>query len=293
MRSLPPDSYYINVKIYGKDIKFPDITPSFVFTSGNEIRKNRTFVPIRFLLLNWPEGAYKVTGPVNNVYTFINEDGSRKFDIKPSGDISLITYNGSPTSSNLYNLLYNGTTYIQLKAFCDLVDDILTWDKASNLATITKKPGKVVTEEKKPEEKKPEETIEFGGSVNIEKKIKKDENDYIAKIWDGNNKDNTNDKKFEPFFYGDSNGEKAKLRKKGFDINIVYGGAIQTLLELNKYKNRKNKGDTNASDSFNQYKNNTVRAIRQVYLRSVGQEFDASGNPIYEHYEFIARDIDS
>ncbi len=34
-----------------------------------------------------------------------------------------------------------------------------------------------------------------------------------------------------------------------------------------------------------------IKTIHDVYLRSVGLEVDTSGNPIYETYEFIAKDV--
>ncbi len=125
--------------------------------------------------------------------------------------------------------------------------------------------------------------IDRAGDKNSKAEFQDSINDYTAKVWDDNKKDTRMDRKFEPFFYDST---KPNMREKGFDINIIYGGAIQSLIELNKYVK------TGNSAAFEQFKHNTIRALRGVYIRSVGQELDASGNPVYEIYEFVARDIE-
>lgn len=62
--------------------------------------------------------------------------------------------------------------------------------------------------------------------------------------------------KFEPHIFGGFE----VLQETGFDIRIDYGPHQRTMEKLNN-----------------------------VYLRSVGKQFDASGNPIYEQFEFLAR----
>lgn len=63
---------------------------------------------------------------------------------------------------------------------------------------------------------------------------------------------------FDPFFKNDNS---KVFRKSGTKIKIILG-----------------------QDSI-------VKTIHDVYMRSVGVEFDTSGNPISETYEFIGRDI--
>ena len=114
-------------------------------------------------------------------------------------------------------------------------------------------------------------------------KLQGDINKFTAEVWENNKKDTVMNKKFEPYF---SDNSRPNMKKVGFDIEIVYGGAVQNLIELNKYTKSKDES------AFNEYKNNAIKAIRGVFIRSVGQELDASGNPVYEIYEFIGRDID-
>lgn len=75
------------------------------------------------------------------------------------------------------------------------------------------------------------------------------------KYYGGSFEDSTN----RPFF--DPSGID-KLRKSKFDITIVYGA-----------------------------KGESARKIRQVTPISVSQELNASGEPIYDVYEFVARDV--
>jgi hypothetical protein len=125
--------------------------------------------------------------------------------------------------------------------------------------------------------------VDRANDKNSQQEAQSDINKYTKDVWGDIKNDNKMDRKFEPFFYDST---KPKLREKGFDISIIYGGAIQSLIELNKYVK------TGNAAAFEQFKYNTVRALRGVYIRSVGQELDASGNPVYEVYEFIARDVE-
>jgi len=107
--------------------------------------------------------------------------------------------------------------------------------------------------------------------------------DYTSSIWDVQTPEETTEKKFIPSFYDET---LPKMRTEGFNIRIVYGGAVQSLIELNKF------AKTGDSKAFDQFKNNTVRNLRNVFIRSVGQELDASGAPVYEVFEFVAKDIE-
>jgi hypothetical protein len=278
--AMPPGfSGLIGVKVDGRIITFPEETPSCV-----KAVEDRTYVPIRILL----ENSFTTisSGPVADVYTFTCkiDDKNHKFTTKVAGSVITITHND--IAVDLKQFLFGGRVYIQLRALCELIQTYeLVWDKQNSYAVMSKK----VMAKLNPI---PNDGIERGESKKVRENFQDQINDYTAKIWDDNKQDVTMDRKFEPFFYGDMLGDKTKLRKDGFDINIVYGGAVQTLIELNKYMNAKSQGDTDASKAFDQFKFNTVRAIRSVFIRSIGQEFDASGNPIYEIYEFVARDIE-
>lgn len=67
------------------------------------------------------------------------------------------------------------------------------------------------------------------------------------------------DPKRTPYF---NNGNSKTLRKTKFELRIDYGA--------NAVVNKK---------------------ITNIYLRSIGQELDASGQPIFDIYEFVAQDL--
>lgn len=84
-------------------------------------------------------------------------------------------------------------------------------------------------------------------------------------------------KKHNAYFY--SGGHSQKLEQRGFDMYFVYG-PLSHMAEI--------EGKVGEKVPFN----TTVKTIRNVQLKALGQVIDASGEPIEEVYQFIAQDID-
>lgn len=109
---------------------------------------------------------------------------------------------------------------------------------------------------------------------------------YEQEIWgraSSANIDHTN----RTYFYPDTHTLEggAYLRKNGFDIYINYGAYAEHVI---RWKGQM-AGDIDADPvSFN----TTIKAIRNVQLTGVTQVMDASGQPVEEIYQFIAKDLD-
>lgn len=112
---------------------------------------------------------------------------------------------------------------------------------------------------------------------------------YEAEIW-GRDFSQDRDRKYQSFFYEDrkrTDGTNTQeiLKQTGFDIYITYGPQA----EAEKYNTLENpKAQALRTYSFN----TTVKAIRGIQLTSTGQTISANGNPLYEEYSFIAKDLD-
>lgn len=113
--------------------------------------------------------------------------------------------------------------------------------------------------------------------------------DYEAEVW-GRDFSKDRDRKYQHFFYEDRKREDGTntqeiLKKTGFDIYITYGPQA----EAEKYNTlQDSKAKALQTYSFN----TTVKAIRGIQLISTGQTISANGNPLYEEYSFIAKDLD-
>lgn len=113
--------------------------------------------------------------------------------------------------------------------------------------------------------------------------------DYEQEVW-GRDASKDRDRKYQHFFYEDRKREDGTntqeiLKKTGFDIYITYGPQA----EAEKYNTLE---DSNAKALQTYSFNTTVKAIRGIQLTSTGQTISANGNPIYEQYSFIAKDLD-
>lgn len=70
-----------------------------------------------------------------------------------------------------------------------------------------------------------------------------------------------------------------------------YDGTSKHTPYFNQF-NSKQLRKTNLEMKINFGANNALsKTIKHIYLRSSSVEVDASGNPIYESYEFIAQDV--
>lgn len=112
---------------------------------------------------------------------------------------------------------------------------------------------------------------------------------YEAEVW-GRDVSKDRDRKYQSFFYEDRKREDGTntqevLKKTGFDIYITYGPQAEAE-KYNTLDDSKNK--TLTTYSFN----TTVKAIRGIQLTSTGQTIGANGEPLYEQYSFIAKDLD-
>jgi hypothetical protein len=85
----------------------------------------------------------------------------------------------------------------------------------------------------------------------------------------------TNSRGDQSFFAPEDS--KANLAKNGFSILLTYGPYTQTY----------------SPGNANEKVATTARSIVGVHLTGVSQVIDGSGQPVYEDYSFIARDIDS
>jgi hypothetical protein len=95
---------------------------------------------------------------------------------------------------------------------------------------------------------------------------------YASKLWTKGTDEVVN-KQIQPFFTTAG----SDLSEYGFDIVLVYG---KELVEVGKpIKNYTNKS--------------TVKYINGVHLTGVTQRVAPSGEPIYEEYSFIAKDLDN
>lgn len=107
---------------------------------------------------------------------------------------------------------------------------------------------------------------------------------YEQEVW-GRDWSEDRDRKYQTFFYSDRNRVdgidwQEVLQETGFDVYITYGPSNEAV-QLN---------NNTLPGAFNF--NSTVKAIRNVQLTVTGQVLDATGQPIEEMYEFIARDLD-
>lgn len=101
--------------------------------------------------------------------------------------------------------------------------------------------------------------------------------DYEEKIWGRTFQSSDQDKSHQTHFYGSENQEWLKIM--GFDIYINYGPFPEATIQNNHQIPEKINFDT------------TVRALRNVQIKAIGQVLDPDGKPIEEIYEFIARDL--
>lgn len=288
--TLPPNSAKtIKILYCGSYIKYREDKNNYTNYFPPVLKTdNYSYVPIRDTLnyLNPPYPNSNITYDENTkTATYIDINRGGKFVSKTINENQVnFTYNN--TSVNLHAFVFSGTIYVRIR---DLIDTLagydISWDGPNATVIITKKVAMKV---------KPltDDGIEKGGSKKVQENFQDQINDYTANVWDSTAGANVNRNKYDPYFYGPKLGEKPDLIKKGFDINIVYGGALQTLIELNKYNAAKNAGNPEASKAFEQYVYNSVKAIKGVYIRSIGQVFDASGKVIGENYEFIAKDLE-
>lgn len=98
---------------------------------------------------------------------------------------------------------------------------------------------------------------------------------YAAKIWAGDKTSVVVNKQKSPFFTA----KDSKLSTYGFDIILSYGSE---LIEIGKsYKN------------YNDKIPGSLKVINGVHLTGVNQVIKPSGEPIYEQYSFIAKDLDN
>ena len=98
---------------------------------------------------------------------------------------------------------------------------------------------------------------------------------YEQELW-GREFSTDKDRRYRTYFYDDRQtlGHQDRLLRDGFDIYITYGALHEQLRQ----------GQATA--------NTTVKAIRGIHINAVHTVHDASGNPIQEVYEFIAKDLD-
>ena len=95
--------------------------------------------------------------------------------------------------------------------------------------------------------------------------------------------------KRESYFYRGK--YPSKLRQTGFDIYSVYGPLAQYAInKKEQYTDNNEYGDSQLGFMANF--NTTVKAVRNIQIKSCGQVLDASGTPIEEVYTFIAQDLD-
>lgn len=97
------------------------------------------------------------------------------------------------------------------------------------------------------------DTIDYDDTEDS--KYYKDDN-----IYPGGTPNKYSEQATERPFFNEQNGKQ--LRKANIDIQIKFG----------------------ANNSMN-------RTLKNVYMRSIGQQIGANGEPIYDLYEFVARDL--
>lgn len=100
---------------------------------------------------------------------------------------------------------------------------------------------------------------------------------YEEAIWGNASKDNATDGSSKPYFIPINYNDTPKISSRGFDILISYGPEAK--------RQRKNLGELSP--------NTTVQAINGVHITSVSMIVDATGQPLYEQYSFMARDLNS
>lgn len=100
---------------------------------------------------------------------------------------------------------------------------------------------------------------------------------YKADIW-GSAFQDERPKDFNTYFHSTKSQDWMKL--EGFDIYITYGPFPEAIQH----------NDDQLPDRLNF--ETTIKVLRNVQIRSIGQSLNANGEPIEEVYQFIARDLD-
>ena len=106
---------------------------------------------------------------------------------------------------------------------------------------------------------------------------------YEAEVWGRASSADKEHKRRTFFYYRNAGGEY--LRKHGFDIYITYGPYPERVIKQRGQMATKLR---HTKVNFN----TTVKAIRNIQITGVTQILDASGQPVEEVYNFIAKDLD-